>query len=766
MNDIDDINEIFRIVDSDGSGYLNKEKLQHICPHLSPSEIEIIFNDLDTDHDNRISLKEFTNGFKELIKPNDNNCLLRKKKLTNYDSTIDKDEEDLTTNIAQVQINEVFNNLSCQEQIYDFYETLRNGSSESIEQFQSILEVFVCDIIKYRKEIRRLEDSYKREKEMNEKYLRRIEEDQEREMHQLETKIRKEEQQKFESERELIQQRTSKKIAELQANLQRLQAIEKCYLDRQSNEDSSIVLLREEISKLTQENQTLNTSLNDSLTTIAILKSDLQSLKTQLNEHQTMLLQEKQVSSNNYHEKESLQSNVRQLVEVNKKLRDENDALRAVIESNKANVSSCDVRISLKYFLSLVSKRSMSRSGSILENYWNNHHPKLECSSSSYVSTAQQQAHLGRLDSFDVESTDELGINGNKSSSKFKLDVADISSQKNLPATTSLFSSDNAHRNNTMNDSGLSLTTVRDATELESDRDVKSNKQILKNSKPYRSMPMKRNNDDTDSDDKSMDRNNPKRWSQQRSSKRTSVNGHSSSKNLINQSLPMNPISTKKHSESTVNDIQNEQTNSNHPFDRMYKVVFCGDAAVGKSTLIMRLCKGKFVSNINSTLGVDFQNKQLELDSKRIAVQLWDTAGQERFRSIAKSYFRRCDGVILVYDSTYERSFLNVREWIDTITESTSKKVSVMIVANKIDLRDQMRAEGKRVVEHDDGAKLAREYQALFIETSAKDGTNSNEALIELARDMQCNEDLERFRTAGINLDKTTKKSTCCGSRS
>ena len=49
-----------------------------------------------------------------------------------------------------------------QEQIYDFYETLRNGSSGSIEQFQSILEVFVCDIIKYRKEIKRLEDSYKR----------------------------------------------------------------------------------------------------------------------------------------------------------------------------------------------------------------------------------------------------------------------------------------------------------------------------------------------------------------------------------------------------------------------------------------------------------------------------------------------------------------------------------------------------------------------------------------------------------------------------
>ena len=143
-------------------------------------------------------------------------------------------------------------------------------------------------------------------------------------------------------------------------------------------------------------------------------------------------------------------------------------------------------------------------------------------------------------------------------------------------------------------------------------------------------------------------------------------------------------------------------------FSRMYKVVFCGDAAVGKSTLIMRLCKGKFITNINSTLGVDFQNKQLELDGKRIAIQLWDTAGQERFRSIAKSYFRRCDGVILVYDATYERSFLNVREWINTIMDSTPKKVPVMIVANKIDLRDQMRAEGKRVIEQAEGAKLAK----------------------------------------------------------
>ena len=62
----------------------------------------------------------------------------------------------------------------------------------------------------------------------------------------------------------------------------------------------------------------------------------------------------------------------------------------------------------------------------------------------------------------------------------------------------------------------------------------------------------------------------------------------------------------------------------------MYKVVLAGDAAVGKSSFIMRLCKGKFVANLNSTLGVDFQTKVLEVDGRVIALQLWDTAGQER----------------------------------------------------------------------------------------------------------------------------------------
>ncbi|CAF3795268.1 unnamed protein product [Rotaria magnacalcarata] len=675
-----------------------------------------------------------------------NNC-----SQTLYQHDVIDHQCDTEENLTHEQVKDVFNDLSSQEQIYDFYETLRNSSGGTVEQFQSVLEVIVCDILKYRKEIKRLEDSFKREKDTNEKYLRQIEEDQERDMRELEEKIRQEERQKFELERDLIQQRLTKEINDLQLSIQRFRTIEQVHNNRKNEEDFSINSLREEIATLSEENLSLNASLNETLTANAILQSDLQSYKTQLSERKTMLLQEKQSSSSNYREKESLQTNVRHLVEVNKQLRDENDSLRAVIELNKSNKLSATPTNAFPS-----PHRLYSPAGSTLGSYW--HDSKLDSPSPSYIMSKTQR----KFGAFDIESADEIGIHGSELRPVEKLGVKD-SSNKIVPLAPVSNLSRGDDEYNTMNDSGLSMTTLRDATELESDRESNTGKQIsTKNLNQHRPMINKNNNDDTESDsddvftEVSLDRNLPKRLSQQRSLKRPNNNARGTSKQRPN---PPPAITLPP----TIQFNDEHGTQQNVPFDHMFKVVFCGDAAVGKSTLIVRLCKGKFISNLNSTLGVDFQNKQIEVDSKRIALQLWDTAGQERFRSIAKSYFRRCDGVILVYDSTYERSFLSVREWINTIIDATPKKVSVMIVGNKIDLRDQMRAEGKRVIEKNEGIRLAKEYKALFIEASAKEGTNSQEALVELTRDMQCNEDIERFRTTGIDLDKLPKKSTCCG---
>ncbi|XP_014673304.1 PREDICTED: ras and EF-hand domain-containing protein-like [Priapulus caudatus] len=196
--------------------------------------------------------------------------------------------------------------------------------------------------------------------------------------------------------------------------------------------------------------------------------------------------------------------------------------------------------------------------------------------------------------------------------------------------------------------------------------------------------------------------------------------------------------------------------------ERMYKLVLAGDAAVGKSSFIQRFCQDRFNPNIHSTLGVDFQMRSLEVDGRKVALQLWDTAGQERFRSIAKSYFRRADGVLMLYDVTYERSFLNVREWVDTVTSSASQEIPIMLCGNKTDLRDALIQKGSNVVMEADGKQLAREHGTFFIETSAKDGSNVEEAVLELARQLCANEDID-VKSSGITLREGAgkKKGKC-----
>uniref|UniRef100_A0A803XVH4 RAS and EF-hand domain containing n=1 Tax=Meleagris gallopavo TaxID=9103 RepID=A0A803XVH4_MELGA len=168
--------------------------------------------------------------------------------------------------------------------------------------------------------------------------------------------------------------------------------------------------------------------------------------------------------------------------------------------------------------------------------------------------------------------------------------------------------------------------------------------------------------------------------------------------------------------------------------EKAYKIVLAGDAAVGKSSFLMRLCKNEFRGNTSATLGVDFQMKRLIVDGEPTVLQLWDTAGQERFRSIAKSYFRRADGVLLLYDVTCEKSFLNVREWVDMIGDATHENIPIMMVGNKADLRQAFTEQGQKCVPLSYGEKLAMTYNALFCETSAKDGSNIVEAVLHLAR--------------------------------
>jgi Ras-related protein Rab-8A len=146
--------------------------------------------------------------------------------------------------------------------------------------------------------------------------------------------------------------------------------------------------------------------------------------------------------------------------------------------------------------------------------------------------------------------------------------------------------------------------------------------------------------------------------------------------------------------------------------ERMYKIVFAGDSAVGKTSFITRYCKGKFNDSTSATLGVDYFIKLIDLNGQSIALQLWDTCGQERFRSIAKSYFRKADAVVLMYDCICEQSFINVRDWITIINDATNKQIPIILLGNKSDLRDEAE---NNCLKYEDGQQLSKVNNFKFI---------------------------------------------------
>ncbi|OCF37452.1 rab family protein [Kwoniella heveanensis CBS 569] len=122
-------------------------------------------------------------------------------------------------------------------------------------------------------------------------------------------------------------------------------------------------------------------------------------------------------------------------------------------------------------------------------------------------------------------------------------------------------------------------------------------------------------------------------------------------------------------------------------WDYILKYVLLGDSATGKSSLLIRLTDDRF-DLTEPTLGVEFGSRILSVgeDGKRVKVQCWDTAGTESFRSITRSYFRGAAGALLVYDVTRRESFDHVTSWLEDLRKHADENVSIILVANKIDL--------------------------------------------------------------------------------
>ena len=183
-------------------------------------------------------------------------------------------------------------------------------------------------------------------------------------------------------------------------------------------------------------------------------------------------------------------------------------------------------------------------------------------------------------------------------------------------------------------------------------------------------------------------------------------------------------------------------SNSNQEYDYLFKLLLIGNSSVGKSSLLYRFVDNSWDENFVPTIGVDFVRifyiynlyiqklKTLEINGKKVKLQIWDTAGQERFKNITASYYRGGNGVIVVYDITDRESFTNLNSWLIEIEKNANKNVFKLLIGNKSDLEPQ------RQVQFDEGKAFAESNGMKFIETSAKTDQKVKEAFETLTKEI------------------------------
>jgi len=192
------------------------------------------------------------------------------------------------------------------------------------------------------------------------------------------------------------------------------------------------------------------------------------------------------------------------------------------------------------------------------------------------------------------------------------------------------------------------------------------------------------------------------------------------------------------------NDDENE-------YDYLFKIVLIGDSAVGKSNLLARFTKGTFNADSKSTIGVEFATKNVVVDSKTVKAQIWDTAGQERYRAITSAYYRGAVGALVVYDITSQQSYDNVERWLTELKDHADANIKVMLVGNKSDLTHL------RAVTTDISTRFARKNELSFLETSALNASNVDNAFIQLISEI--------YQTLHKKINTDEKPSVTLGSQ-
>ena len=160
------------------------------------------------------------------------------------------------------------------------------------------------------------------------------------------------------------------------------------------------------------------------------------------------------------------------------------------------------------------------------------------------------------------------------------------------------------------------------------------------------------------------------------------------------------------------------------------KLILVGETTVGKTSIINQYIDKTFKEEYMMTIGKEKSLKNINLEGKEVSLEICDTAGQIDYRAINKIFMKNTDIALIVYDITNKKSFEELSDWINSVKDSSiNKNVIFGIAANKSDLYEQ------RVVNKKEGEEFAKNNNALFFETSAKDYDSVENVFLTLSEE-------------------------------
>ncbi|XP_067171824.1 ras and EF-hand domain-containing protein [Apteryx mantelli] len=697
---------LFLACDASGSGRIEREDFAALCAELRvrPAEAEAIFQRLDSDRDGAITFPEFARGFRGATRRRPAEPEPEEEAAAWGAGGLEQPWRDF-----EGRLGDEARYIPRQEQVSVLYQNIHTVEPRLIQPYEHVIKNFIREIKLQSTEMETLAIAVKRAQDKAAVQLSELEEEMEQRIQAAEHKVKKEEKRKAEEALNELKRQYDTEVGDLQVTIKKLKKLEE--QSKNINHREDVVELKKRIHEMLLENQKLKKDLLEAQTNIAFLRSELDSLKSEYADQSLNTERDLEMIREYTEDRDNLERQIEILQSANRKLHDSNDGLRSALENSLS-----------KY------NRSLRLANTSPGNTISRSSPKCSGGQSPLNPRYDRSSHSSCVD----EDYDSLALCDPMQRINCEVD--------SLPE--SCF------------DSGLS--TLRDSNEYDSEVEYRHQRIF------QRSQCMQESFGGDASDTDVPEIRDEEAYSPDNSS-------------MVLDWKPSRPVSRSSSIASTRRYISaippqsdaRECTPKYPSSEKAYKIVLAGDAAVGKSSFLMRLCKNEFRGNTSATLGVDFQMKRLVVDGEPTVLQLWDTAGQERFRSIAKSYFRRADGVLLLYDVTCERSFLNVREWVDMIEDATHENIPIMMVGNKADLRQAVTEQGQKCVPINFGEKLAMTYNALFCETSAKDGSNIVEAVLHLAREVRKrsdNEDDTRSVTslAGTPVKKSALTKNCC----